>query len=80
MERLHGISARIVHEHVWTRVYVKGMSPEQAAGVPEVPNYFTREPGERLHKMVSRALLYIAKAGDAAYQQKRGRTASAARN
>ena len=50
MERLHGIAASIVPEHVWTRLYVKGMSPEQAASIPEVRNYFTREPGERLRK------------------------------
>ena len=48
MEHLHGISAGIVPEHVWTRLYVKGMTPEQAAKAPELRNYYTREPGERL--------------------------------
>ena len=45
MERLRGISAGIVPEHVWTRLYVKGLTPEQAAKTPELRNYYTREPG-----------------------------------
>ena len=48
MERLHGISSSIVPEHVWTRLYIKGLTPEQAAKAPELHNYYTREPGERL--------------------------------
>ena len=26
MERLHGISSSIVPEHVWTRLYIKGLT------------------------------------------------------
>jgi hypothetical protein len=47
MERRHGIAASIVPEHVWTKLYIKGLTPEQAAKAPEVHNYVTREPGER---------------------------------
>ncbi|MET0720433.1 MAG: hypothetical protein ABWY64_06335 [Tardiphaga sp.] len=42
LQRLHGISAGIIPEHVWTRLYVKGMTPEDAANAPEVYNYYTR--------------------------------------
>jgi hypothetical protein len=42
MERLHGIAAGIIPEHVWTRLYVKGMMPEDAANAPEPENYYTR--------------------------------------
>ena len=50
MERQHGIAASIIPEHVWTRLYIKGMTPEQAASAPELQNYFTKDPGERLRK------------------------------
>ena len=50
LERLHSISASIVPEHVWTRLYIKGMTPEQAASASEPQNYFTKDPGERLRK------------------------------
>jgi len=42
MERLHSIAAGIIPEHVWTRLYVKGMTPEDAANAPEPENYYTR--------------------------------------
>jgi hypothetical protein len=48
MERLHCIAAGVIPEHVWTRFYVRGMSPEEAAKATELQNYFTKEPGERL--------------------------------
>ena len=48
MERLHGIAAGVIPEHVWTRFYVRGMSPEEAAKAPELQNYFIKEPVERL--------------------------------
>ena len=50
MERQHGIAASIIPEHVWTRLYIKGMTPEQAASASELQNYFTKDPGERLRK------------------------------
>ena len=31
LERQHGISAGVIPEAVWTRFYVRGMTPEQAA-------------------------------------------------
>jgi hypothetical protein len=50
LERLRGISASIFPEHVWTRLYIKGLTPEQAASASELKNYFTKDPGERLRK------------------------------
>jgi hypothetical protein len=50
MERLRRISAGIVPEHVWTRLYVKGLTPEQAANAAELRNYYTRDPSDRLRK------------------------------
>jgi hypothetical protein len=50
MERQHGIAASIIPEQVWTRLYIKGMTPEQAASAPELQNYFTKDSGERLRK------------------------------
>ena len=32
------------------RLYVKGLSPEQAANADEIRKYYAREPGERLRK------------------------------
>jgi hypothetical protein len=49
-ERLHSISASIIPDGVWTRFYIKGMAPEEAARAPELHNYFTRNPGERLQR------------------------------
>ena len=46
----HGIALGIIPEGVWTRLYVKGMTPDEAAITPEVYNYVKREPGERLRK------------------------------
>ena len=31
MERRHGIAASIVPEHVWTKLYINGLTREQAA-------------------------------------------------
>ena len=50
LDRLRGISASIVPEHVWTRLYIRGMTPEQAASASELQNFFTKDPGERLRK------------------------------
>jgi hypothetical protein len=47
---LQSISASIIPEGVWTRLYVKGVTPEEAANAPELQNYLTREPGERLRR------------------------------
>jgi hypothetical protein len=39
MERRHGIAASVIPEHVWTRFYVRGLTPEDAAKTPELYNY-----------------------------------------
>jgi hypothetical protein len=31
-------AASIVPEHVWTKLYIKGLTPEQTAKAPEVHN------------------------------------------
>jgi hypothetical protein len=35
-ERLHSISAGIIPDGVWTRLYIKGMTPEEAARAPKL--------------------------------------------
>jgi hypothetical protein len=45
MERQHGIAASIIPEHVWTRLYIKGLTPDQAANAADLQNYYTRSPG-----------------------------------
>jgi hypothetical protein len=35
---------------VWTRLYVKGLTPAQAANAPELQNHYTRDPSDRLRK------------------------------
>jgi hypothetical protein len=46
----HGIAFDIIPEGGWTRLYVKGLSPEQAANGDEIRKHYAREPGERLRK------------------------------
>jgi len=50
LQRQHGIDLGVIPEAVWTRFFIRGLTPEQAANVPEIYNYVTREPGERLRK------------------------------
>jgi hypothetical protein len=45
LERLRGISASIFPEHVWTRLYIKGLTPDQAANAADLQNHYTRSPG-----------------------------------
>jgi hypothetical protein len=39
------IAASIIPEHVWTRLYIKGLTPDQAANAAELKNHCTRSPG-----------------------------------
>ena len=50
LQRQHGIAFDIIPEEGWMRLYVKGLSPEQAANADEIWKYYAREPGERLRK------------------------------
>ena len=50
LQRQHGIAFDIIPEGGWTRLYVKGLSPEQAVSADEIRKYYAREPGERLRK------------------------------
>jgi hypothetical protein len=50
LHRQHGIAFDIIPEGGWMRLYVKGLSPEQAANADEIRKYYAREPGERLRK------------------------------
>jgi hypothetical protein len=46
LQRQHGIAFDIIPEGGWTRLYVKGLSPEQAVSADEIRKYYAREPGE----------------------------------
>ena len=46
----NGIAFDIIPEGGWMRLYVKGLSPEQAVSADEIRKYYAREPGERLRK------------------------------
>ena len=50
LQRQHGIAFDIIPEGGWMRLYVKGLSPEQAVSADEIRKYYAREPGERLRK------------------------------
>ena len=50
LQRQHGIAFDIIPEGGWTRLYVKGLSPEQAVSTDEIRKHYAREPGERLRK------------------------------
>jgi hypothetical protein len=45
-----GIAFDIIPEGGWTRLYVKGLSPEQAANADGIRKHYAREPGQRLRK------------------------------
>jgi hypothetical protein len=50
LERLHHLQVSHVHvgavpDSVWTRLYVRGLPPEEAARAHEVFSYNTRPPG-----------------------------------
>ena len=48
LQRQHGIAFDTIPEGGWTRLYVKGLSPEQAVSTDEIRKHYAREPGERL--------------------------------
>ena len=50
LQRQHGIAFDIIPEEGWMRLYVKELSPEQAASADEIRKYYALEPGERLRK------------------------------
>jgi hypothetical protein len=43
LQRQHGIAFDIIPEGGWMRLYVKGLSPEQAANADEIRKYYARE-------------------------------------
>jgi hypothetical protein len=50
LQRQHGIAFDIIPEEGWIRLYVKGLSPEQAASADEIRKYYAHEPVARLRK------------------------------
>ena|SRR5215831_11664517 len=48
LQRRHDIKAATIPPRVWTRLFIKGLSPEQAAEQAAVSAYNTRSPGDQL--------------------------------
>ena len=54
LQRQHGIAFGILPEGGWMRLYVKGLSPEQAASADEIRKYYAREPASPLRAVLGR--------------------------
>jgi hypothetical protein len=50
LERRHGVKATTIPTRVWTRLYIQGRSPKEAAEQAAVSNFNTRPAFERTRK------------------------------